>query len=199
MAARYFSTFQRGNIPHDRPRYDPPLPSYSSAVREKMYLQPSSQTRLIPLPSPFSSNTRRIRLRSQNPRVRFGFSRVGRRRGFCRCLVIFVGFCVTVLLLTLLGTEESHWTPPFRDSTLVFGRENLQRIWKWEIESGHYPSNRKSKRQCVRCFPDMTELSWSPRSDWFHIYYLESCITARKGSHTHFTVYASAGSSDHCY
>jgi DDB1- and CUL4-associated factor 13 len=43
------------------------------------------------------------------------------------------------------GTEEKQWTTNFGESsTLVFGREDLQRIWKWEIESGHYPSNAKS-------------------------------------------------------
>lgn len=153
MAARYFSTFQRGDVSRDRPYYAPRLPSYSSAVREKMYLQSSGRTWLIPMSGPFSSHTRRIRLRSLSPIPRFRFARVGRQRSFCRCFAVLAVLCVIVVLFTLLGTEESHWTPPFRDSTLVFGRENLQRIWKWEIESGHYPSNGKSKRQleCARC------------------------------------------------
>ena len=49
-----------------------------------------------------------------------------------------------LLVVALFGAEETHWAPSFRDSTLIFGRENLQRIWKWEIESGHYPSIAKS-------------------------------------------------------
>lgn len=28
--------------------------------------------------------------------------------------------------------------------TLVFARQDLQRVWEWEIASGHYPSSRKS-------------------------------------------------------
>ncbi|KAK1216072.1 hypothetical protein PQX77_021303 [Marasmius sp. AFHP31] len=39
------------------------------------------------------------------------------------------------------GTEWSESWPAVGDpSTLVFQREDLQRIWDWEIRSGHYPS-----------------------------------------------------------
>lgn len=146
MAARYFAAFQRGTTPsRDRPFYDPHLPSYSSAVREKMHLQSSGRQWLIPM----TASTRRIRLQSPNPGSRSRLARVGRRRGFvCRCVAFLaVVFSVAVIVLMLLGNEESHWTPPFRDTTLVFGRENLQRIWRWEIESGHYPSNGKIPEQ----------------------------------------------------
>jgi WD repeat and SOF domain-containing protein 1 len=144
MATRYFAGFQRG-VTRDQPFYDPHLPSYSSAVREKLHLQSNGRQWLVPM----TGSTRRIRLQSLSPEPRSRLARVGRRRGFVRRCVAFliVVFAIAVIILMLLGTEESHWTPPFRDSTLVFGRENLQRIWKWEIESGHYPSNGKSKRQ----------------------------------------------------
>lgn len=144
MAARYFAVFQRGTT-RDRPFYDPHLPSYSSAVREKMHLQSSGRQWLIPI----TGSTRRIRLHSPNPGPRFRLARVGRRRNFvCRCVALLtIVFVIAMVALMLLSTEESHWTPPFRDSTLVFGRENLQRIWKWEIESGHYPSNGKIPEQ----------------------------------------------------
>lgn len=142
MAARYFTAFQRGTT-RDRPFYDPHLPSYSSAVREKLDLQSSGRQWLMPI----TGSTRRIRLQSLSPAPRSRLARVGRRRVFvCRCVAFLAVVCaMAVIVLMLLGTEESHWTPPFRDSTLVFGRENLQYIWKWEIESGHYPSNGKSK------------------------------------------------------
>lgn len=155
MAARYFnfSAFQRGNIAHDRSYYAPRLPSYSSAVREKIHIQSNGRTWLVPM----SGHTRRIRSGSLNPISGFRF----RRRGFCQCLALLAGLCLIVVLLSLLGTEESHWTPQFRDSTLVFGRENLQRIWKWEIESGHYPSNGKSKLQ-TRAFGVVTDFSRVP-------------------------------------
>lgn len=144
MAARYFTAFQRGTT-RDRPFYDPHLPSYSSAVREKLDLQSSGRQWLMPI----TGSTRRIRLQSLSPAPRSRLARVGRRRVFvCRCVAFLAVVCaMAVIVLMLLGTEESHWTPPFRDSTLVFGRENLQYIWKWEIESGHYPSNGKIPEQ----------------------------------------------------
>lgn len=60
---------------------------------------------------------------------------------------------VLFILLTLFfifalarrfGTHAKQW-PLAKDArTLVYGREDLQRIWKWEIESGHYPSRKAS-------------------------------------------------------
>lgn len=45
-------------------------------------------------------------------------------------------------------TEEKQWSAPLfqgEPPTLVFGREDLQKIWQWEVQSGHYPSRRDSK------------------------------------------------------
>ncbi|KAH7910865.1 hypothetical protein BJ138DRAFT_51056 [Hygrophoropsis aurantiaca] len=127
------------------------LPSYASAVQEKMRLEATKGSWLIPLSMPVpGSQTRRVRLRMINsahvPRLRL--SRLGRRRGFmCRCLTLLASLFAIWAVVMIFGMEDPHWTPPFRDSTLVFGRENLQRIWKWEIESGHYPSSRKIPEQ----------------------------------------------------
>ena len=73
-------------------------------------------------------------------------SRFGRKRGW---LVILLGVCTTLWTMFALakrfGTEEKQWPTPFQtDSTLVFQREDLRKIWEWEILSGHYPSSRKS-------------------------------------------------------
>ncbi|KAH7928523.1 hypothetical protein BV22DRAFT_1126499 [Leucogyrophana mollusca] len=125
------------------------LPSYASAVQEKMHLEAAKGSWLIPLSLP-GSQTRRIRLRMISPgRVpHLRLSRLGRRRGFlCRCLALLASLFAIWAVVMIFGMEEPHWTPPFRDSTLVFGRENLQRIWKWEIESGHYPSSGKIPEQ----------------------------------------------------
>ena len=63
--------------------------------------------------------------------------RIGRKKGrLLLCLFIFSMGCIFFALAKLLRST--------RRRTLVFGRENLQCIWKWEIESGHYPSNRGS-------------------------------------------------------
>lgn len=37
------------------------------------------------------------------------------------------------------NSDNGDSEPP----TLVFAREDLQRVWEWEIASGHYPSSRK--------------------------------------------------------
>lgn len=48
------------------------------------------------------------------------------------------------------ATEEKTWpTPPiFSDpTTLVFRREDVQKVWEWEIAAGHYPSTHKIPEQ----------------------------------------------------
>ena len=53
-------------------------------------------------------------------------------------------------------SSPSQW-PTFLTGdppTLVFTRADLQRIWKWEIESGHYPSGQKS----ASCFVTLSEV-----------------------------------------
>ncbi|KAK0494817.1 hypothetical protein EDD18DRAFT_285053 [Armillaria luteobubalina] len=58
-------------------------------------------------------------------------SRYGRRKGYA--LVFSVYAAILLIIYAML--------PPFGvASTLVFRREDLERIWKWEIESGHYPT-----------------------------------------------------------
>ncbi|EIW86819.1 hypothetical protein CONPUDRAFT_134168 [Coniophora puteana RWD-64-598 SS2] len=90
------------------------------------------------------SRPRRPRLRRASSPSRLPplhISSLRRRRSLvCRCIAFVAGLFAVLLVVALFGAEETHWAPSFRDSTLIFGRENLQRIWKWEIESGHYPS-----------------------------------------------------------
>ena len=56
--------------------------------------------------------------------------------------------CVVWVLLSLgrrSGSVNKQWPTSFKGDppTLVFARNDLQKIWEWEIESGHYPSRRK--------------------------------------------------------
>ena len=45
------------------------------------------------------------------------------------------------------GSDDKSWSVSFPDpSTLVYRREDIQRIWEWEIAAGHYPSGRRSTR-----------------------------------------------------
>ncbi|KAF7320089.1 Pyruvate kinase [Mycena kentingensis (nom. inval.)] len=97
-----------------------------------------------------------------NPRRLHHFSttRFGARRGL---LVLLFGLVTFVFLSFALAKKivkpEQPWTAfvqvchisrfsnsykPLQDPpTLVFRREDIQRIWKWEIMSGHYPSRRR--------------------------------------------------------
>ena len=127
-----------------------PLPSYSSAVSEKAHMNGRANTGFFTVLHPQIPGvpTRRLNLPIPiPPRIYHAtVNRYGRRKGF---LIIVLGF-VTVIwtvfaLVKRFGSEEKKWpTPYFNDSTLVFQREDLRRIWEWEIASGHYPSSRKS-------------------------------------------------------
>lgn len=129
----------------------PGLPVYStssfssSAVREKLGLRnPSPWFISIQLPG-------RIRLLFLNPRRlhQFSVSRFGRVKG---SVILSLGFLALFLVFFALakrfGTREKRWPRPFGPpSTLVYRREDLQRIWQWEIASGHYPSHRPIPEQ----------------------------------------------------
>ncbi|TRM66851.1 hypothetical protein BD626DRAFT_396374 [Schizophyllum amplum] len=80
------------------------------------------------------------------------FLRNGRRRGPLLLCCAFVAVVFTIIILTR-KPHSQDWAQPWQPihtgdpSTLIFGRENLQRIWEWEIASGHYPSRRSIPRQ----------------------------------------------------
>lgn len=102
----------------------------------------------VPIPG---VRSRRLRLFMPNTnRIRqINISHFGRRRGPILLCVVLIASIVTVCSFARrFGAEEKQWTPNFGESsTLVFGRDDLQRIWKWEIDSGHYPSNAKIPEQ----------------------------------------------------
>ncbi|KAJ3499427.1 hypothetical protein NMY22_g19510 [Coprinellus aureogranulatus] len=127
------------------------LPTHSSAIDEKLERQRHSLThqpwtRIYHFPIPGVPN-RRLRLRLPNDAKLnpLRISRLRRKRGplfvSLACLAVFF----TVLLVSK-STGRTQWDPDWQPSpqgnspTLVFRRQHLQDIWKWEIESGHYPS-----------------------------------------------------------
>lgn len=143
----YMPTPQRGGY-REKGRVSP-LPSYSSsAVHEKLgHRQHQSWTAPITVPIP-GVRTRRLRILVPNL-ARFhqtSVARFGRKKGpAVLAITVFAIFFSLWALAKRFGGQEKQWptasfgSPP----TLVFGREELQRIWKWEIESGHYPSAQK--------------------------------------------------------
>lgn len=68
-----------------------------------------------------------------------------RRAPFLVALATLAIFFTFATLLRNRGSqnwvEEGSGEPP----TLIFRRKDLQKIWEWEIESGHYPSHASSE------------------------------------------------------
>lgn len=124
--------------------------SSSTAVQEKYatraqqhpwFIRVSLRIPGIPLP--------RIRIYFINPRRmhHFATTRFGRKRGslfLCMSISLLIFFAFA--LAKRFGTHGKRWPTPFpRDPpTLVHRREDLQRIWHWELASGHYPSRQRS-------------------------------------------------------
>lgn len=126
----------------------PTLPSYSSAIRQKSHRQQSGTWTTLYIPIP-GVQRRQLRIPMPIPPRLYHevIARYGRKRG---CLMIVLSaialLWIIFALLMRFGTKEKQWPTPFQsDTTLVFQRDDLRRIWEWEIESGHYPSSRKSK------------------------------------------------------
>ncbi|KAG6856632.1 hypothetical protein H0H87_002382, partial [Tephrocybe sp. NHM501043] len=147
------SVLDNGNIAGAGAMNSGVLPNHSSAVEEKLYRANAVHpwTRPISLPIP-GVRTRRLRILVPN----FGALqpvRGARRRSrgpLVVCLACMALF-FTVMMLSR-GRDNRQWTenwPPSttEQSTLVFRREDLQRIWKWEIASGHYPSSQTIPKQ----------------------------------------------------
>ncbi|KAJ6519714.1 glycosyltransferase family 32 protein [Mycena sanguinolenta] len=126
------------------------LPHFSSVVQEKYHGR--TYPWFVPLAFVIPGRTtRRLRLWLPNPRRihQFSVSRFGRKRGFVFMLLLFAVLVFAMFALAKrFATEEKTW-PAFTGDppTLVFRREDLQRIWTWEISSGHYPSRRRLPEQ----------------------------------------------------
>lgn len=125
--------------------------STSSAVAEK-YARRHIHTPWwihVSLPLPFV-RSRRLRLIMLNPhRIhQYSVTRFGRKRGSIVLGLVFVAFLFTTFALAKrFGGNAKQWPTPFKGemSTLVYKREDLQRIWQWEVASGHYPSRKESE------------------------------------------------------
>ena len=130
-----------------------PLPSYSNTVHEKHTLRskPSSWTTTyhVQLPWPRRGVPRRIKFVLPLPPnvYQSATQRLGRRRTLPLFLGTFLAVVWTLFALGRhFGTPQNQWPLPFQGDppTLVYAREDLRRVWEWEIASGHYPSSRKS-------------------------------------------------------
>jgi len=151
MSSIYFSSNHRSTNSREKARLTNGLPSYSAAIQEKLYRHGRSSSWLVPLSTPIPGiRNRKLRLWVPNPaRVhQVSVARFGRKRGtLLMCFGVFLFVFVTFAVHRRFNSSSKQWpTFPTGDPpTLVFTRADLQRIWKWEIESGHYPSSQKSR------------------------------------------------------
>ena len=61
------------------------------------------------------------------------------------CFGLFLFVFATFAMHRRFNSSSRQWPAfPGDPPTLVFTRADLQRIWEWEIDSGHYPSTQKS-------------------------------------------------------
>jgi DDB1- and CUL4-associated factor 13 len=142
----------RGHSLREKGRLSP-LPSYSTTLHEKHSLRsrPSQWTTTYQLQLPWrrAGIPRRISIILPQPSNVYQSTvhRFGRRRAFAIFLGTFVAIIWTLLTMRKrFGTPQNQWPLTFQGDppTLVYAREDLQRVWEWEIASGHYPSSRKS-------------------------------------------------------
>ncbi|KAM6498009.1 glycosyltransferase family 32 protein [Amanita muscaria] len=78
----------------------------------------------------------------------FTASLCGRKRAFSFVCTLYLALILAAYALAYRAASPTNeWPPIFSSSTLVYKREDLQRIWKWEIASGHYPSRRQIPEQ----------------------------------------------------
>lgn len=154
MSSIYFSSHRSTNS-REKARLTNGLPSYSAAVQEKLYRHGRSSSWLVPLSAPIPGmRSRRLRLWVPNPaRIhQVSVARFGRKRGtLVLCFGVFFLVFAAFAVHRRFSSSSGQWpTFPTGDPpTLVFSRADLQRIWKWEIDSGHYPSSQKSASRFV--------------------------------------------------
>lgn len=142
-----YSSNSRQNGFRDLPRSPNGLPIFSSSIHEKKlrHAKATSWTVSIFLPIPGLRRHLRLVVPNLSLLYQFAFSHFSRRRGTLVLLLACVSVVFTVYAVAQrFGQRRSSGGSIFtaEPPTLVFGRENLQKIWHWEIQSGHYPSSR---------------------------------------------------------
>ena len=170
MPSTYFSNHRSTNS-REKARLTNGLPSYSAAVQEKLHRHGRTQSWLIPLSTSVPGlKGRKLRLWVPNPaRIhQVSVARFGRKRGtLVLCFGLFLFVFATFAMHKRFNSSARQWPAfPGDPPTLVFTRADLQRIWEWEIDSGHYPSSQKSASGFCR---SPKSISWLIRvgGPWF--------------------------------
>ncbi|KAI0067804.1 glycosyltransferase family 32 protein [Artomyces pyxidatus] len=143
-----FSVPPRANGFREKSRSPNGMPVFNSSAHEKRPRHPLPWAVPVFLPIP-GVRGRSLRVFVPNLPIvhHLTVSYFGRRRGNLVLLILCFTLVFSVFALAQrFGTSEKQWSTPLfpgDPSTLVYAREDLQKIWKWEIESGHYPSSRE--------------------------------------------------------
>lgn len=132
-----------------------PLPSYSNAIEEKHHLttRPSRFFTHFYIPMP---GRRRVVVPLPIPPSAWIWmnNKFGRKRASIAVWIVLlvIGWLLLGMLRSFRWEHRPRWTKPIIGDppTLVYGREDLRRIWNWEIASGHYPSKRPSEGHLSR-------------------------------------------------
>jgi WD repeat and SOF domain-containing protein 1 len=173
------------------PKNGTALPQYSesSAIQEKLGRRHHPPW-LLPLSIPIPGLPQRFsRLWVVNPRRIHHFTtiRFGQRRGSAiLAFVVLTIMFTTFALAKRFATNEKKWPTPFTGDlpTLVYKREDLQRIWRWEIESGHYPSRRSSKFQLSYSSGEEILNPFSSRTTSYENYSEQPIASSSESIHT---------------
>jgi WD repeat and SOF domain-containing protein 1 len=193
----HFPPSPRNNGLRQKPRHDN-LPTFSSALDEKLYQHAHIPPWAIPIALSIPG-TRNIRLRFLLPHPgrihQLAVSRFGRKRGSLILCFAFLALIFSVFALAKrFGTRTKQWPTPFppEPPTLVFRREDLQRIWKWEVASGHYPSRQASKL-LLDIIQRRVKHHNSSIANWLDFFANESRATRWEASFYSFTMETTSG------
>jgi WD repeat and SOF domain-containing protein 1 len=89
-----------------------------------------------------------------------------RRPFLLLCLACF--FITSTILFIKKHRPRYPQSTGDEPSTLVFRRNDLQHIWAWEIDSGHYPSRWRSKL-LFNFSRFLILIGFSTKTDWFSV------------------------------
>lgn len=155
---------QRVNILNGRHKAaDLPKYYYDDKRRKRPHISWAIQTSI---PIPGSTQSPKLWIPNFHRLHQTIVARHGQKRG----AVLILCFYLAIFFL-LFGfskrfmSRRRAWPGIGASPTLVFKREDLMRIWLWEIDSGHYPTRRESTSLSVSIIILLTDCT-SPKAAW---------------------------------
>lgn len=121
------------------PKFYAEKPYYHSSTRSSPWI--------IPFHIVIPGARRRLRLWTPNIRGlhRASLTKFGKKSGSFLIVLVYALLIFSVFALSHRFVSKEKTWPGVPSTTLVFDKEDLERIWRWEIASGHHPSTRLGK------------------------------------------------------